>query len=253
MTRKSKYALDKQPKPFFVKELKPKNYSQEMYLESLQNSIITFGHGAAGTGKTFLAVYVAVTKLLNNEIDKIVLTRPMVATEDIGYLPGNVEEKISPYLMPLFDGLQAFIGPTKMKQLFDDGKIEIAPLAFMRGRSLTNCMVIFDEAENSTKEQMKMFLTRIGYGTTFAINGDQSQSDLDNRNENGLTWAIRKLRARNNSINMVEFSKKDIVRNPLIEEILTHLESPDNELVQQEPVRTRHSFYDEPKQKPVLG
>jgi len=216
-------------------KLKPKNYSQELYVESLKENTITIGNGPAGVGKTYLVTAVALEKLMNNEIDRIVLTRPVVeAGENLGFLPGDLKEKLHPYLLPLIDSIEDHVGPTMAARLMESGKIEIAPLAFMRGRTFNNCYVILDEAQNTTKDQMRMFLTRIGYNTQFCINGDHSQSDLkfgyNSREEHGLAWACRKLRGAVAEVSIVEFHSKDIVRNPLIGKLLAYLDSPDTKV-----------------------
>ena len=187
-----------------------------------------FCTGPAGTGKSYIVTHVAAKMLVETKIEKIVLTRPIVATEDIGYLPGTLEEKISPYLLPLMDALEDHIGVVGAKRLIEEGLIEFAPLAFLRGRSLNNCLVILDEAQNVTREQMKMFLTRMGRNATFAINGDYSQSDLPNPEENGLCWAVDRLRGTSEKIAIVNFSSKEIVRNPLIETMLKYLDIKDS-------------------------
>jgi phosphate starvation-inducible PhoH-like protein len=215
-------------KETYMRTIQAKNYTQELYMQHLREDPIVLSQGPAGSGKTFIATAIAVEKLLSNEVSRIVLTRPIVeAGERLGFLPGTLEEKIHPYLLPLLDGLNAHLGPKRVLDFMADGKIEVAPLAFMRGRTFDNCFVILDEAENTTKDQMKLFLTRIGFNTTMSINGDHTQSDLEKRIENGLTWAVRKLRGKTNQISVVEFSKADIVRSPLIGTILTYLESPD--------------------------
>lgn len=211
------------------KKIAPKNYSQEIYMEHLRQDPIVLSQGPAGSGKTFIATAIAVEKLINGEVDKIILTRPIVeAGESLGFLPGTLEEKVHPYLLPLLDGLNAHLGVKKVKEFMADGRIEIAPLAYMRGRTMNNCFAILDEAENTSKEQMKLFLTRIGYNSTMAINGDHTQTDLDKRIENGLSWAVRKLRGKSEHVSVVEFTKSDIVRNPLIGTLLTFLEAPDS-------------------------
>ncbi len=223
-------APEKAPKQLFMRRIQPKNFTQGLYIDTLRDTPITLGTGAAGVGKTYIATAIAVEKLIDGEVQRIILTRPVVeAGENLGFLPGTLEEKIAPYLLPLLDGLNAHLGPAKVIQLMEEGKIEIAPLAYMRGRTFDNCYVILDEAENTTKDQMKLFLTRIGQDTFMSINGDHTQSDLKNKNweEDGLTWAVRKLKGCSPSIAVVEFSKADIVRSPLIGTILTHLESPD--------------------------
>ena len=225
--RKQKYPMnsDSQPKSF-LKEINPKNSAQEHYMNALQENKISFCIGPAGTGKTYIASNIALQKLYSGEVERILVTRPIVATEDIGYLPGTLEEKIHPYLLPLLDAFEDHVGVVKTKELLEHGMIEASPLAFMRGRSLNNAFIILDEAQNVTKEQMKMFLTRIGYNTTMAINGDGTQTDLPNKSDCGLTWAVEKLSGVSKDIVVIEFSKSDIVRNPLIETMLTHLESP---------------------------
>lgn len=223
---KKKYAAP--VKETFMKKIVAKNYTQEQYIQALREDLICFGKGPAGTGKTYIATAIAVEKLLNNEVSKIVLTRPIVeAGEKLGFLPGTLEEKIHPYLLPLLDGLNAHLGPKRVQDFLADGKIEVAPLAYMRGRTFDNCFVLLDEAENTTIDQMKLFLTRIGFNTTMAVNGDHTQTDLDKRVENGLTWAVRKLRGKTPEISVVEFMKSDIVRSPLIGTMLTFLEAPD--------------------------
>lgn len=218
----------------------PKSTSQSFYLESLQESDVTIGTGPAGSGKSFLAMSVAVKKLLDGDVSRVVITRPIVeAGESLGFLPGTFEEKISPYLLPLLDALQDLVGPTVAKKLLDDKKIEFAPLAYMRGRTFNNSYVILDEAQNTTIEQMKLFLTRIGNYSQFAVNGDVGQSDLRGVPENGLEWAVRKLRGRVPSIQVIEFSHSDVVRSEILKTMLRFLDSPDDREVK--PRRERHA------------
>jgi len=227
----------------------PKSEAQRFYLESLENSSLTIGVGSAGSGKSFLAMAIAVKKLLEKEVQRIVITRPIVeAGESLGFLPGTFEEKISPYLLPLLDALQDLVGPTMAKKLLDEKMIEFAPLAYMRGRTFNNCYVILDEAQNTTVEQMKLFLTRIGNYSQFAVNGDASQTDLRGVPETGLEWAIRKLAGRMESIQVVEFSSSDVVRSPFLAQMLKHLDAPDERVVrpQQRAHSTRHSFSSPP-------
>lgn len=225
--RKQKYQVNSEHQTkTFLRELQPKNATQNHYMNALYESKISFCIGPAGTGKTFIASNVALQKLYSGEIERILVTRPLVATEDIGYLPGTLEEKIHPYLLPLLDAFEDHVGVIKTKELLEQGMIVASPLAYMRGRSLNNAFVILDEAQNVTCEQMKMFLTRIGYNTTMAINGDGTQTDLPNKSDCGLIWAVNRLAGISEDIAVVEFSKSDIVRNPLIEKMLTHLESP---------------------------
>lgn len=214
-------------------KLKHKNENQDLYLDSLRNAPLTICNGPAGTGKTYLVTYIALEKLVNNEVDKIIITRPTVqAGEDLGFLPGTLEEKIDPYLKPIVEAMESHIGSTMVKKLIENGKIEMAPLAFMRGRTLNNAFVILDEAQNTTPEQIVMFVTRMGFESTFAINGDNSQSDLERpRNApkdwcNGLEHAIRQLAGRDNSINYVKFFDTDSVRNPLVTRALGYFNSP---------------------------
>lgn len=205
-----------------------KNDSQSFYLESLRSAKVTIGSGPAGSGKSFLAMAIAVDKLLSNEVSKVVITRPIVeAGESLGFLPGTFEEKICPYLLPLLDALNDLVGPTMAKKLLDGGKIEFAPLAYMRGRTFNNCFVILDEAQNTSIEQMKLFITRIGEYSQFCVNGDASQSDLRGVPENGLEWVTRKLRGCSADINVIEFSNNDVVRSEIVKTILQFLDSPE--------------------------
>lgn len=218
-------------------QVKPKNYSQELYLQSLEDSPVVIGSGPAGSGKTYLVTAVAVRKLIDKEVDKIIITRPVVeAGENLGFLPGTIEEKLDPYLKPLVDAIEDHLGPMMTKKLFESGKIEVAPLAFMRGRTFNRCFVILDEAQNSTVEQMRMFVTRMGYESTFTINGDVTQSDLKKPKdagpdwENGLQYIIRKLKGRDEKIAYIEFSNRDVVRSAMVQRMLTLLDSPDEKV-----------------------
>lgn len=206
----------------------PKNESQRLYMESLEDSPLTIGTGPAGSGKSFIAMAVAVSKLLNNEVSRVVITRPVCeAGESLGFLPGTFEEKIAPYLLPLLDALNDLVGPTMAKKLLDEGKIEFAPLAYMRGRTFNYAYVILDEAQNTTTEQMKLFVTRIGEGSQFAINGDESQSDLRGLPENGLEWITRRLSGVSPNINVIRFSTADCVRSAIVREILQFIDTPE--------------------------
>lgn len=227
MSKQKRYQKpNNQQNDTFIKPLLLKNSAQEYYVETMKESTVTFCLGPAGTGKTYLATYVALEMLLKGEVDKIVLTRPLVATEEIGFLPGDFDQKIAPYLMPLKDAIEDHVGFTKSKQLFEDGKFEVLPLAYMRGRSLNRCVMLLDEGQNCTKEQMKMFLTRIGYNSKIIVTGDTAQSDLKGDQQNGMEWACEKLKGATGEISVVEFSSKNIVRNPLIEKILRQLDGP---------------------------
>jgi phosphate starvation-inducible PhoH-like protein len=227
MGRKRYTGVDK-AESIYVKGFKPKNSAQEYYMDMIRESTITFGLGPAGTGKTFIAVAMALDALLSKEVEKVILTRPIIATEDIGYLPGDMNEKIHPYIMPLFDAIEDHLGPVKAQELLDSRRIEVLPLAFMRGRSLNKAFLLLDEAQNTTKNQMKMFLTRLGYDSKMVITGDQSQNDLNLKyGEDGLSWASDKLKGVSNTISIASFEKLHIVRNPLIETMLQHLDGPE--------------------------
>lgn len=205
-----------------------KTLSQELYLESLRESALTIGTGPAGSGKSFLSMAVGIEKLLAKEVSKIVLTRPVCeAGESLGYLPGTLEEKISPYLRPLLDAMEELVGVTMAKKLLDGGKVEFAPLAYMRGRTFNNSYVILDEAQNTTIEQIKLFVTRAGNYSTFVVNGDVTQCDLRGVPENGLEWLVRRIRGRSSMINVIEFGHSDIQRSALVRELLLHLDGPD--------------------------
>lgn len=225
----------------------PKNESQRFYLESLQKAKLTIGTGPAGSGKSFLSMAVAVEKLLSNDVSKVVITRPIVeAGECLGFLPGTFEEKISPYLLPLLDALNDLVGPTMAKKLLESGKIEFAPLAYMRGRTFTNCYVILDEAQNTSIEQMKLFITRIGEFSQFTVNGDVTQSDLRGVPENGLEWVTRKLRGCSNDINVIEFTNSDVVRSEIVKTILKYIEAPEPRSMgvrRANGAVTRHAFH----------
>lgn len=215
-------------------KLTPKSIAQELYLESLREQILTICSGPAGSGKTFLVTAVALEKLINQEVDKIVITRPVVeAGEHLGFLPGTLEEKLDPYLLPLMDGIEDHVGAAMAKRLVETGKIEIAPLAYMRGRTFNNAFVILDECQNATVEQVRMFVTRIGFNSIFAINGDTSQSDLRPPKgagsdwENGLQYIVRKLRGKNEYISYIEFRNSDVVRSQIVQNILYLLDSRD--------------------------
>ena len=202
------------------KAIKVKNVTQFKYIETIENSTITFGIGPAGTGKTFLAVASAVKMYTDEKIKKIVLTRPAVeAGERLGYLPGDLSQKIDPYLVPLFDSLEYFFGNETLQYLIEKRNIEIVPLAYMRGRTLNNACIILDEAQNATVSQIKMFLTRLGEESKMIITGDETQIDLHNRDFSGLK-KTRKSLSNIEEISVVEFKNSDIVRNKIVSKIL---------------------------------
>ena len=202
------------------KNIKVKNLNQLKYLETIEKSTITFGIGPAGTGKTFLAVASAVKMYSSDQIKKIVLTRPAVeAGERLGYLPGDLSQKIDPYLVPLFDSLEYFFGNETLQYLIDKRNIEIVPLAYMRGRTLNDACIILDEAQNAKVSQIKMFLTRLGENSKMIITGDESQIDLINKDFSGLK-KTRKSISNIDEISVVEFQNTDIVRNKIVSKIL---------------------------------
>ncbi|MDX6766423.1 MAG: PhoH family protein [Candidatus Methylacidiphilales bacterium] len=200
--------------------LTPKTFSQMAYLEDIKNYDLTFGIGAAGTGKTFLAMAMAVAALRTEQISRIILTRPAVeAGEALGYLPGDLQEKIFPYLRPLYDALYDMMDMEEIQKAMDRGVIEIAPLAYMRGRTLANAFVILDEAQNTTTEQMFMFLTRLGQNSKCVVTGDPTQVDLPHSKKSGLVEAVQALHGVP-GIGMIKFEEIDIVRHPLVAAIV---------------------------------
>ena len=200
--------------------IKPRGLNQQRYVRAVQRNDINFGIGPAGTGKTYLAVACAVEALLKNEIERILLVRPAVeAGEKLGFLPGDLTQKVDPYLRPLYDALYEMLGFETVGKLIERGVIEIAPLAFMRGRTLNNSFVILDESQNTTREQMKMFLTRIGFGTTAVITGDPTQIDLPRGVASGLRHAIEVLE-KVHGISFTHFTSKDVVRHPIVQRIV---------------------------------
>jgi len=202
----------------------PKSLGQKAYIDAIRNYDVVFGIGPAGTGKTYLAMAMAVAELMKNSIARIVLTRPAVeAGEKLGFLPGDLAEKVNPYLRPLYDALNDMVDFDRARRLVERGTIEVAPLAFMRGRTLNDCFVILDEAQNTTTEQMKMFLTRLGYGSKAVITGDITQVDLPAGKASGLREAQNILRGID-GIRMVTFTERDVVRHPLVQEIISAYE-----------------------------
>lgn len=202
------------------KAIVPKTHTQAIYVDAIRNSDITFGIGPAGTGKTYLAMAMALSYLKANRVNKIILTRPAVeAGEKLGFLPGGIAEKVDPYLRPLYDALYDMVDYDKAVYMLERNIIEIAPLAFMRGRTLNDSFIILDEAQNSTKEQMKMFLTRIGFGSKVVITGDITQIDLPKREQSGLVEAIRVLHGIE-GISFVWFKEEDVVRHPIVARII---------------------------------
>jgi phosphate starvation-inducible PhoH-like protein len=207
------------------KTIYPKTVNQKYYLNSLEKNDVIFAVGPAGTGKTYLGVLYAVSKLKAGEIRKIVLVRPVVeAGEKLGYLPGDLKEKIDPYLVPLYDSLNEALGKENVDRMIEKGIVEIAPLAYMRGRTIDGAIIILDEAQNSSQIQMKMFLTRLGYGSKMIITGDITQIDLPNRSSSGLIQALNILDNIKN-IQICHFTRNDVMRHPLVQKIIERYEN----------------------------
>jgi len=214
------------------KAITPKTKNQSLYVNSIKQNDIVFGIGPAGTGKTYLAMAMAVSYLKAQKINKIILTRPAVeAGEKLGFLPGSIAEKVDPYLRPLYDALFDMIDYEKSAYLLEKNVIEIAPLAFMRGRTLNDAFIILDEAQNSTKEQMKMFLTRIGFGSKAVITGDMTQVDLPRKEQSGLREAIHVLK-NIKGIDFTFFDEKDVVRHPIVQKIVKAYEAYEQDISQ---------------------
>lgn len=200
--------------------IKPKTYGQKKYLDSIDSNEIVFGIGPAGTGKTYLAMAKAITAFKNEEVDRIILTRPAVeAGERLGFLPGDLQEKVDPYLRPLYDALYEIMGSEAFKKNMEAGLIEVAPLAYMRGRTLERAYIILDEAQNTTPEQMKMFLTRFGQGSKIIVTGDTTQIDLPIGKKSGLIEAMDILKGIR-GISFINFQPEDVVRNKLVQKII---------------------------------
>ena len=207
------------------RSIRVKNFGQRQYINAIKHNDISFGIGPAGTGKTYLAVAMAVAALKRGEVERIVLTRPAVeAGESLGFLPGDLQEKIDPYLRPIYDALNDILGADHTQRLMERGVIEIAPLAYMRGRTLDSAFVILDEAQNTTNAQMKMFLTRLGFGSKMVVNGDISQIDLPHGTRSGLISAERILKDIK-SIKFVRFTAEDVVRHPVVARIINAYET----------------------------
>lgn len=200
--------------------IKPKTLGQKSYVDEIRKKMIVFGVGPAGTGKTYLAIAMAVTAFKNDEVGKIILTRPAIeAGEKLGFLPGDLQNKIDPYLRPLYDALYQIMGPESFAKNMEKGLIEVAPLAYMRGRTLDNAFIILDEAQNTTPAQMKMFLTRIGFGSKVIVTGDKTQKDLPAGVRSGLDIAMQVLK-KVDGISFCQLTNKDVVRHPLVQKIV---------------------------------
>ncbi len=202
------------------KPIKPKTLGQKQYVEAIRNNMIVFGLGPAGTGKTYLAMAMAITAFKRDEVSRIILTRPAIeAGEKLGFLPGDLQSKVDPYLRPLYDALYQIMGAESFAKNMEKGLIEVAPLAYMRGRTLDNAYIILDEAQNTTPAQMKMFLTRIGFGSKVIVTGDASQKDLPQGTQSGLDVATRVLK-NIEDIAFCNLTNKDVVRHPLVQKIV---------------------------------
>ncbi len=202
------------------KPVKPKTLGQKKYIDSIKNNMIVFSMGPAGTGKTFLAMAMAITAFKNGEVERLILTRPAIeAGEKLGFLPGDLQSKVDPYLRPLYDALYQIMGADSFIKNMEKGLIEVAPLAYMRGRTLDNAYIILDEAQNTTPAQMKMFLTRIGFGSKVVITGDRTQKDLPKDVTSGLDVALKVLKDVE-GIGFIELDSRDVVRHPLVQRIV---------------------------------
>ena len=202
------------------KPIKPKTLGQKRYIDAIRNKMIVFGIGPAGTGKTYLAMAMAITAFKNHEVERIILTRPAIeAGEKLGFLPGDLQSKVDPYLRPLYDALYQIMGADSFLKNMEKGLIEVAPLAYMRGRTLDNAYIILDEAQNTTPAQMKMFLTRIGFGSKVIITGDASQKDLAPGTQSGLDVA-EKVLGKISDISFIRMTSRDVVRHPLVQKIV---------------------------------
>ncbi len=205
--------------------VKPKTLGQKKYTDKIKNNTIVFGIGPAGTGKTYLAMAMAITAFKNNDVNRIILTRPAIeAGENLGFLPGDMQQKVDPYLRPLYDALYEIMGAEQFQKNIEKGAIEVAPLAYMRGRTLDNSFIVLDEAQNTTPEQMKMFLTRIGFGSKAVITGDITQIDLPSGKRSGLIEATKILQ-KTDDIEIVTLTNKDVVRHPLVQKIINAYEA----------------------------
>ncbi len=222
------------------KPVKPKTMGQKQYVDAIRNNMIVFGLGPAGTGKTYLAMAMAVTAFKNEEVSRIILTRPAIeAGEKLGFLPGDLQSKVDPYLRPLYDALYQLMGAENFAKNMEKGLIEVAPLAYMRGRTLDNAFIILDEAQNTTPAQMKMFLTRIGFGSKVIVTGDASQKDLPVGAKSGLDVAARVL-AKIDDIAFCRLTSRDVVRHPLVQKIVKAYD--DYEIKEKNRSRSREKY-----------
>ncbi|MDE6971704.1 MAG: PhoH family protein [Lachnospiraceae bacterium] len=225
------------------KPIKPKTLGQKEYVDAIRGNMVVFGLGPAGTGKTYLAMAMAITAFKNQEVERIILTRPAIeAGEKLGFLPGDLQSKVDPYLRPLYDALYQIMGAESFARNMEKGAIEVAPLAYMRGRTLDNAYIILDEAQNTTPAQMKMFLTRIGFGSKVVITGDASQKDLAPGTQSGLDVAVRVLKGIE-GIALCNLSSKDVVRHPLVQKIVQAYEKYESKEQSSERRKVRNAGY----------
>lgn len=221
------------------KPVKPKTMGQKRYVDAIKDNMIVFGMGPAGTGKTYLAMAMAITAFKNDEVERIILTRPAIeAGEKLGFLPGDLQSKVDPYLRPLYDALYQIMGADAFLKNMEKGLIEVAPLAYMRGRTLDNAYIILDEAQNTTPAQMKMFLTRIGFGSKVIVTGDASQKDLPDGQRSGLDVAMKVLSGID-GIKMCTLTSKDVVRHPLVQKIVKAYEDYESKQSKHMPEKRR--------------
>ncbi|MBD5475176.1 MAG: PhoH family protein [Lachnospiraceae bacterium] len=229
------------------KPIKPKTLGQKQYVDAIRDRMIVFGIGPAGTGKTYLAMAMAVTAFKNNEVSRIILTRPAIeAGEKLGFLPGDLQSKVDPYLRPLYDALYQIMGAESFAKNMEKGLIEVAPLAYMRGRTLDNAYIILDEAQNTTPAQMKMFLTRIGFGSKVIITGDASQKDLAPDVKSGLDIAMKVL-AKIDDIAFCRLTSKDVVRHPLVQKIVRAYDDYESKEKKRTELKQRNRNYERGK------
>ncbi len=229
------------PRLFGKKAVTPKSPNQRAYMESIETNDMVFAIGPGGTGKTYLAVAMAVSALLTKKVDRIILVRPAVeAGEKLGYLPGTLQEKVDPYMRPLYDALYDLLEPDKLSRFLEKGVIEVAPLAFMRGRTLNSSFVILDEAQNTTSEQMKMFLTRLGFNSKAVITGDITQIDLPPGRRSGLIEALEVVE-QIAGIGFIRFNERDVVRHSLVQQIIKAYETYENEQARTVPARNHRA------------
>ena len=222
------------------RQIKPKTLGQKAYIDAIRKNMIVFGIGPAGTGKTYLAMAMAIQAFKNEEVARIILTRPAIeAGEKLGFLPGDLQSKVDPYLRPLYDALYQIMGPESFQKNMEKGLIEVAPLAYMRGRTLDNAYIILDEAQNTTPAQMKMFLTRIGFGSKVVVTGDQTQKDLPSGMPSGLDTAMKVL-GKVDEISFCQLTSKDVVRHPLVQKIVTAYEDYEKKEAYKEKRAAKH-------------